>query len=409
MPANAAFNFKSYLVWFTLTLVIGIAVLLVFVVAVDPYAIYDAPRRANFNVVKPSLTRYQKEIKQVRAQRAAPRFVILGNSRAEIGFDPASAAFGDLAGHGFNLAIAGSGLSTSVQQLDELVASGVRPQTIIIGVEFLDFLETERAVTAASSNVPAMPVPGRGKNNWWRFDALFSLESIKDAARTLRIQHSAEAATLSSLGFNPLNEYRAYVRDDGYHSIFAQRAGESASNIRHKSPNLLSAADLQSLRHLLRTATNIDADVKMIIYPYHAQIMNMFEEAGMGAVFRMWKHRLLEEVALIEKEKPHSKLALYDFSGYGEFTCEHIPLASEKGQVETKWYWEGGHFKRQLGDKVIDRIFSAPIASDRNFGFLLTSESEAANNARIAKQREMCEASQPANFKSYLRGYALGN
>ncbi|MEG1115966.1 MAG: hypothetical protein RSE46_13110, partial [Janthinobacterium sp.] len=96
--------FKSYLAILALLLAAGAVLLGAFVFVVDPYGLYGVVRRDNFNAVKPGLSRYQNQIKQEHALRRQPRFIILGNSRAEIGFDPRASALSAL-GAGYNLAI----------------------------------------------------------------------------------------------------------------------------------------------------------------------------------------------------------------------------------------------------------------------------------------------------------------
>jgi hypothetical protein len=218
--------FARFLLTFVLVLFVGAASIIAFVIIVDPYGLYGVINRTNFNFIKPGLTRYQAEIKQDRAVRMRPNFIILGNSRAEIGFDPKAPVFEATNGAGYNLSIPGTGLSTSARQLAQLVEAGVKPQTVILGVEFIDFLR-------ASSEPPVLPMansaPHGNGPRFWRFDTLFSLTSVTDAIRTLRIQHNEEATTISQDGFNPLKQYRGYVRDDGYYKIFKQRAQENAA------------------------------------------------------------------------------------------------------------------------------------------------------------------------------------
>lgn len=390
-------QFTRYLASLALCLAVGIAAAVAFVAVVDPYGLYGWVH-GSFNAIKPGLSRYQSEIKLQRAIRRQPQFIILGNSRAEIGFDPASPAFGAAAGHGFNLAIPGTGIDTSVRQLQGLAAAGIAPATVIIGVDFLDFLDTKASRRGASVLAPVV-APAAASARWWQFDALFSMESLKDAVRTLRIQHDDEAATLSPYGFNPLNEYKAYVRDDGYHKIFQQRTMENAANFRRKSRTALSAGDLRSLHTLLTAASAGSAEVKLVIYPYHAQILAMFEDAGLWPLFEEWKRQLVREVAVVKQARPAANITLFDFSGFGTMPCEHIPLESEKGKVGTQWYWEAGHFKKKLGDMVLARVMQpADARMVPGFGVVLNASTLAGDAQRIASERSACSGAQPALF-----------
>ncbi|MDN2709562.1 hypothetical protein O0880_09040 [Janthinobacterium sp. SUN118] len=271
--------FKSYLVALALLLWTGAIAVCAFVVIVDPYGLYGVVRRDSFNAVKPGLTRYQSQIKHEHALRLRPQFIILGNSRAEIGFDPRAGAFSGQGGAGYNLAIPGTGLATSARQFAQLVQAGVKPRTVIVGMEFIDFLNP--AATQPARPVTAAAPPAHG-GAYWRFDALFSLATLRDAAHTLRIQHDGEAATISADGYNPLLEYGAHVRQDGYHKLFSQRAQENAASFRKKSTRGLANEDFQALRAFLLAMAATQADIRLVIYPYHAQLLAMVEAAACG-------------------------------------------------------------------------------------------------------------------------------
>lgn len=378
---------------FALALSLGGAAIAAFVGIVDPYGIYGLVRLDGFNAIKPGLSRYQAEIKQELALRIKPQLVILGNSRAEIGFDPQAIA---TSGIGYNLAIPGTGVSTSAKQLAQLVQAGARPRTVILGVEFIDFLEAAVAPPAPSAPAP----PGRGRQ-FWHFDALFSLTSIKDAVRTLRIQHLEEASTISPNGYNPLKEYRAYARDDGYYKIFRQRAQESAATLRKKSTSALSPEDFVALHRVLLTAADSNADVRLVIYPYHAQMLALFEAAGLWPLFEQWKARLVDEIANMKQSHPSARITLVDFSGFGPYNCERIPRADERA-LSTQWYWEAGHFKKELGDIVLSRLMAPglPEPAVPPFGTPLDASTWKANGERIAFERTRCAAAQPELFDS---------
>jgi hypothetical protein len=390
-------DFARFLGTFALLLGAGIGAVMAFVVLVDPYGLYGFVGPTRFNTVKPGLSRYQAEIKQIRAQRINPDFVILGNSRAEIGFDPKATALKAAGARGYNLAIPGVGIDTSMRQMSQLQAAGVTPKTVILGVEFLDFVRNRAVPSAPGATQAAVPAGP----SFWQFDALFSLASVKDAIRTLRIQHDDEAITTTMDGFNPLKEYRGYVRGDGYYKIFQQRAEENSRSFRRKSTSALGPEDVKRLHAFLQLTAASKADVKLVIYPYHAQILAMFEAAGLWPLFEEWKRELAVAVAEATRNNPNVSITLLDFSGYGPYNCERIPDASEV-RAATQWYWEAGHFKKELGDIVLARVMTEPsqIAHAPAFGTRIEASSVQANADRIAAERRVCAAAHPDMFKA---------
>lgn len=394
--SHAAPSFRTFLRTSCAVLLGASALVAGFVAIVDPYGLYGFVDKAGFNHVKPGLTRYQVQIKQARAQERQRQFVIMGNSRAEIGLDPRAPVFGAAAG--FNLAIPGTSVYTSIDQMKALAQARLTPPTVILGVEFIDFLRP--AVEAPRARAPA---PAHG-TPFWRADALFSLTSLADAVRTLHIQDDAEASVMTVDGYNPLHEYLAFVRDDGYDKIFTQRAQESAAILRSKSTSAFGDDDFNALHRFLLAATEHGADIKLIIYPYHAQMLALFEATGLWPLFEQWKRGVVNEVETMRRLRPGVRITLVDFSGFGPYNCERIPTPAERS-ASTSWYWEAGHFKKALGDIVLQRLMTgAPAgALDPAFGLTLAAASLAPNSARIAAERAACAAAYPALFSGIAK------
>jgi len=135
--------------------------------------------------------------------------------------------------------------------------------------------------------------------------------------------------TLTASGFNPLLEYNKIARDEGYFALFQQRAIENIKSYQVKSKLLMSleqdsrgSAEFQ--KFLLENSQN-KTKVHLIIYPYHVQMLAMFEQFGMLSTFEHWKHSVLREINILQKSHPEIDIKLWDFSGYSDFQCERIP------------------------------------------------------------------------------------
>ena len=388
---------RAYLATLAAAFVCAALAVTALVVVIDPYRLYGLVEAPGLNAVKPGLTRHQEEIKVAHAMARQPRILILGNSRAEIGFNPATLATMPGAGTAYNLAIPGTGLASSRRELRRLLDGGLRPATIIVGVEFLDFLGKASAARPA----PGAPAPApAGASLPFAVDALFSLASLKDAGRTLLIQRDPEAVSMTAEGFNPLREYTAHARHDGYHMLFAQAADASRKRLQAKAPAVVIDDDYAHLRALISDAAGAGAEVRLLVYPYHARLMALFDEQGLGPLFAQWKLGVLDEVARARTAHPALRIDLVDFSGYDHYQCEPVPARKDRGGV-TRWYWEAGHFKEALGERMLQRLFQptdpAPGA-EASFGVTLERANAAANEARIAAERVACLAADPGHF-----------
>lgn len=388
-------SYGRYLSTLTLVLLSCAGLLCTFVYIVDPYGLYGMVRRENFNAVKPGLERYQSQIKHEHALRLQPRFIILGNSRAEIGFDPHTAAFSAMQGAGYNMGIPGTRMATAISQFKQLTQAGIKPGTVIVGLEFIDFLAPAVAPPApAEAEAPSGHAPG-----FWRFDTLFSLASVKDAVKTPLIQHDRAAFITAPDGHNPAQELGAQAARDGYYKVFKHRAQKSTARFVKMSKTDFADGDFQSLHDFLLAMSATQADIKLVVYPYHAQMLTLFEEAGLWPLFEQWKRQVVMEVDAVKKQNPSASISVTDFSGFGPYNCEPIPTQQQR-HASTRWYWEAGHFKRALGDIVMQRIMTqkdgAPF--DGQFGMPLTGATLAANRDRIAAERSTCLAEQPDMF-----------
>lgn len=398
---NKVYSSRRYLTWFAATMLLVVVSVLALVVAVDPYGLYRFIDRGGFNSVKPRLSRYQDEIKLTRAAATRPDVLILGNSRAEIGFDPEGPVLSRMKVLAYNLAIPGTGITTARGQLEYLQRIGHKPKLIVLGLEFLDFFDSpEVSAIHEISMAPQSKYPI--EHQFWRFDTLFSLMSLKDALRTLTIQHDESAETTTSRGFNPFNEYRALARKEGYYGLFRQRAQENTRVFLKKSKGVIGASDFAHFKAVLQLAALSEIEVKLVIYPYHAQMQALFESAGLWPSFQDWKIHLTQEIADLRESYPEARIELYDFSGYSSYNCEHIPDKGDR-KASTHWYWEGGHFKKELGELVLNKMFSESAgqfgggATDV-LGMKLDVQNVQENQKRIADERERCVRDYPALF-----------
>lgn len=396
-------DFVRFLRWAAGVCVFAIIAAISLVLLIDPYRIYRWVDMPGFNHVKPQADRYQEQIKLVNARASKANAYIFGNSRVEIGLNPDYEGFASAGLSAYNLALSGTRISVTKRELQFLKESGMKPELVILGVEFLDYLldpddHAPLAPIASASNARNV------SDLKWQFDTLFSLASVADSLKTLQIQKDSEAETISPRGLNPFFEYKKYVRQEGYYPIFQQRAVEYAKVFAHKPHGIRlnstgTSPELEGLRAVLSILATESKESHVIIYPYHAQILAMFEQAGLWPAFEQWKSVLASEVDMMNKRYPNAHITLWDFSGYGEMQCELIPGKNNK-QATTQWYWEAGHFKQKFGDLILARLLEDRIGvrSAVQTGVQLGTNNALDNQLRIQKERSTCKMTSPDMF-----------
>jgi hypothetical protein len=306
-------------------------------------------------------------------RRVRPDAVILGNSRAEIGFDPRHPAWARHASAAFNMAVPGSGIESTWTNLQRAIE--VRPPTlVVVGLDLLDFVgDFDTAPPAAFESREETPLALLR-----RFQSLFTLSALGDSARTLAIQRDPFPAVLTDRGFNPLLDYVPIARREGYYSLFRQRA-EDTARIYLQHNHALHAYERpdssprRALDLIIDRGSAGTRTLHLVIYPYHAQMMVLLDETGMWPAFEGWKRMLARSVSAARARRPDARIFLWDFSGFNPYTTEAIPGEGDLAAT-TEYYWEAGHFKKALGDRVLDRILARPDATG-DWGSELTVES----------------------------------
>ncbi len=334
-------------------------------VFIDPLGVFAAPRIFGINSLKPYLDHHQELARWMAAKRLCPSAAIFGNSRAQIGFDPEHPAFQKAGLEAFNHAIPGSSVNLAFNQLNWLIEAGCTPKVAILGIEFFDFLGATSPATplSPSSIEPAPRLDGR-----FFAETVFSVSGIRDSVNTISLQRAEHPATISPRGFNPLLNYIKEVEQSGHHQLFRQRAEENLKSWKRKAPRVQLEAgispDYAALERFLSLASKSGVKIYVVTYPYHAQIRLLMERIGLGDVFSEWKKSLLLETQKFSHQG--SEIQVWDFSGISGPSLEVIPAYGDR-QTQLEYYWEAGHFKKALGDKIIQQI----LAGDAGFGVKL--------------------------------------
>lgn len=359
---------RVYLRVMLVTLLAAVAAVGAINAFIDPLGVFDSPRIPGLNATKPYLDHHREFARWQSARRACASVGIFGNSRAEIGFDPGNPAF---AGHGltaFNHAIPGTGVNMAYRQLNWLRNAGCAPKTIILGVEFFDFLGS--GAMSGRSAPRSVPMPSADFRFWT--EVVFSLTGLRDSINTILLQRDRHAATITPLGFNPLANYIPEVETSGHYVLFRQRAEENLKNWLRKEPRITSpgggqSADYAGLEAFLSTAAKSADTVHLVIYPYHAEIRLMMERLGLGGLFAEWKRSMLSIADRLAAEG--ISVQVWDFSGIHDFTLEPIPPRGDH-RTQMRFYWEAGHFKKALGDHVVARL----LGENSDFGVRLQEQ-----------------------------------
>jgi hypothetical protein len=94
-------------------------------------------------------------------------------------------------------------------------------------------------------------------------------------------------------------------------------------------------------------------------------VLEIIHRTGQWQDFERWKEELAEICDT-------NGISLWDFSSHNMYTSETPPSQDDKESV-MEWYWESGHYRSTLGERVLAAIFNGP-KTHSSFGKRLTRE-----------------------------------
>jgi hypothetical protein len=326
-------------------------------------------------------TRFSKAFAVTRIQ---PDAVALGTSRVDHGIDIAHPGFSRDVQAAYNLGLDGAHIDELLAYLEH--AESARPlHRAVVGLDLGSFGKFRRQ-EAFDPGLLATPESGHALQRWTALlTTYFSGEPLIDSINKLRQQSAT-----------PMYDLRTGRRTDrifveritacgGIRQAFLAReasdiqgaVGSKAGNEYSPASSADFQASLNSFRKLVRFARDKRIDLYLFISPTHARSMEELRLLGRWGTFEEWKRSL---VAILAEENARSPslppTPLWDFSGYNSVTTEPVPTA-DSGVMQMRGYWELSHYRKQIGDMVLDRIFDhskPPHPIPEDFGRLLTPE-----------------------------------
>lgn len=346
----------------TLALLAGIAFFNWFI---NPYGYFDAPRIEGVNTQALGFNHRLRLAKALAVEKIKPATVILGNSRAEAGYDPEHPGFTERPV--YNLAMGGAGLGEMRRYLQEAIAVG-NIRHIIIALDFTMFdpglwSQGERATSVLLTDYDGRP--SEPIRRWRRLaGTLLHADSLADSWWSLTHQKRLVAIYLPSGIRDDAADLDQVRREGGVHkaSLNVESTFLSTTLLNVDGPEFHRTyqANLEWLLALARRAHRENVRLTLLINPIHARQTYLFEVTGLWAAYEKWKRDLTELT--------NEGAELWDFSGITDCTAEALPRTDDPAGT-MRWYRESSHFRSNLGNEVLKRILQAQNGvACRDFG-----------------------------------------
>lgn len=394
-----------YLKIFSLCSVSIFIIILMLNLLVDPYDLYRLVCLRGINAVKPEFRKYSYMSKAYAVKRLRPQALILGTSRVENGIDPRHPGW-----HyqpAYNLGLSGANIYEAFRYYQHAYA--VQPlKEVVIGLDLLMFNGNNEQSANFTEERLLVDRYGCQQPRYYRdlLTSLISFSALSDSIDTLFRQSSTSNELFLPQGQrDPAYHYYRTRKYGGYRKRFIKSArvylgpdSELFSPHRDRRYFIepgVGTTTFDSYRALLRHAYGHNVSLSCFIPPLHAWYWEIIRLNDMWPLWEMWKRELVR----INEEEAHTAgkepFRLWDFSGYHVFAAEAVP-PMEDVEAAMQWHWEASHYKKELGDLVLDVILGYDRAEGTvpsDFGVILnTATIESRLNHIVNQQRSYRKA-----------------
>jgi hypothetical protein len=393
-------NFSNYLKFLSIVASLALLSIVGFNRLIDPFALYGGPLIEGVNIHKTAFSRDTRMSKAAAIYQQNPLAIVLGSSRSEQGIDPSH--LGWRVNPVYNLSLSGANLYEIFRYLQH--AQAIQSlKKVVLTLDFFMFNASRIDVNKNNFREDRLAVNAEGQPNPLSWNdlllTLFSLDTLVDSIGTVTEQSVATNKSQYIAGFHKIRSY-------GVKSIYnkGQRQGflnteESYFNGKYDQFSFRTPRrdNWKIYQRLLLLSQQQGIDLRIVISPAHARLFETIESKGVWDLFEQWKQQLvaLNESVAAQQGKP--SFPLWDFSGYNHYTTEEVPALGD-AETQMQWYWESSHYKKKLGDLVLDQIFDYHPQERKiadGFGVKITSENITTHLAKIRQDRQQWRASHP--------------
>lgn len=379
--------YNLYLKTYSISLIVGLFSFSIFNFLVDYQRVFRVTEIPGFNQKKPFADNWPYWLESLRRKKAREieegdyDTIILGSSRVMAGLDPRHPAFG-------NRSVYNAGLQLSNMyenyQVFKFAREHLNLQQIVLELSLSDFSDQRTEVFDFNRSKFAGP-----KHLPLQIIETLSWENLEYSLKTIKFNMAGKNIVLDPYKF--IQGFR--VRTDKYNLNHRKRFNQYALGFLGEDgyPGFQYSQDkLKLFRKLVRECQDNNIKLYLFISPVHARQIELMRVSGIFPVFEQWKRDLVNILAE-EKLNPQNSgnsLVLWDFSGYNSITSEAIPAANDRTQM--KWYLESSHYKKELGDMVLDRVLNYPKTPkhfSQDFGIIINSNNIESHLQTIRNER----------------------
>lgn len=354
-------TYKNYNKLFLSVAAAALAMVAAVNAAVDPYGLLDSPTTEGFNRHKPAFFVNLRLAKPAAVRRARPAHLILGSSTAEVGLDPLHTAWrGERV---YNFGVSGA----NILEVDRYLRFAHRAQPLRRVVLLLDlFMFNVHYRRGRETELDRELATGGGAAFDRLAAGLFSAQSLEASFDTVDYNRQnvgrQDAAQYLPQGQHPplflehklaRGQRAAFVRceEDYINRVFVPRPARQFGFAAPREDGTIEDT-FDTFREIVSFCREERIELICVVSPCHARMGEAIAVAGLWPRYEAWKRTLTD---IVSAGGSPADVRLWDFSGYNFATTEEVPADGDTS-ARMQWYWESIHFRKELGDLVLERV-----------------------------------------------------
>jgi len=335
--------------FFTLTVLISLIN-----IVVDPYQRFNLVSIAGFNAEK--YNGGSRMTKAITVTQNNFNSLIMGTSRAEIGFNPQDDVWGK--DSVYNLSLAGVSMK-EVYKVFSYMLTHNPPKHLLLSLDLLMFNGKNTLNPEFQQSVFS------GKNRLLdNAQSLLNFNTLNQSRKTIRRNMRGTPSYFTPLGQEVgTSVFYDFINHHGqrelfWHELTSQYIPNSYKDYKYSNDYL------KLLQKMIHACHKENIELIIVIPPIHALQLETIFQMHLWPDFEQWKKDLVSS-------SMDTKTPVYDFTNWTGINAESLPHKTDDNQI-MQWYWESSHFKEKLGSKVLYRVLKP--SQKNSFGKLLTSE-----------------------------------
>ena len=279
--------------------------------------------------------------------------LILGTSRTEYGYDPNHEYFYKPS---YNLAVSGASLYENRLYLEHSIKQGNLKEVILVAdwrmfndpkMRKLDDFEN-------SFNVENI------------YKQLFSVDLFRSSLNTI-IKQKVKSSYLENGQRDWYFNQENIDKQGGHLKVMNKDEKDYYRNSNYKfNSNIYQdtkESSFDDFRKILELCYQNNIKLDIVFGPSHIRQWEAYDYYQDIETWYKWKKDVVLFVEKIADEQEKTPYRIMDFSVYHELTAETVPTNPKE---KMKYHWEASHYKKELGDIVLDRLLD--ISPYKDFG-----------------------------------------